>query len=364
MKNRLLLTLATLLFAAPTYAQIFKLNLTYSCATGNAACDAIRSAMDPEIAKIEADINKGLPGGETDRFMKGMANSSVIAGKGVGTDYASYMDVFLIGAGLGVGADLEKSKDPKSDISGIGIAPGFVVGLNLGVLPVRTILGLEANRLNLYANYMAYSRNQNFDQSKAGLDMKTFGTHIRYDWIRARGNKAFGWGGVKIHTGYEYNNTKLAFNTSLNENINIQDAGGSAGTDINSTITGTPGATIKVATHSIPLELSTDVRFLYFLSLYTGLGMDFNFGEARGDGALNANQATINCTGTCPGGPGSVGTISPTANIDGSGKVDSILSRGFVGLQFNIPFVRIFVQANKAFGNDLVGATAGLRIAY
>lgn len=366
MKNRLLLTLATLLFAAPTYAQIFKLNLDLSsCGLPGNACADIQTAIAPEIANIEADINEGLPGGDTDRFMQGMANSSVMAGKGIGSDYASYMDVFLIGGGVGIGADLEKSKNPESDISGIGVAPGVIVGLNLGVLPIRTIFGLEANRLNLYVNYMSYSKNQTFDNSDASIDMMALGTHIRYDWIRPRGNKLFGWGGVKIHTGYEYNKTNLAFATTLNESTGPIDYG--AG-NVSSTITGTPEATIKVSTHSIPLELSTDVRFLYFLSLYTGLGLDFNFGQAKGDGALNASSSPVcsdagPASGDCTSGT-QVGTISPTANIDGSGSVNSFLSRGFLGLQFNLPFLRIFVQADKAFGNDLVGATAGLRIAY
>jgi hypothetical protein len=363
---RLVLVALTMgLYATPSSAQIFKLNLALSCAPGP-ACTAIENAIAPEIANVEADINKGLPGGSPDRFMEGMANSSVMAGKGIGSDYSSYMDVFLVGAGVGVGADMEKSKDPESDLSGIGIAPGVVVGLNLGVLPVNKIFGLEAGRLNVYANFMSFSKDQEFDKSSAGIDMTAIGAHVRYDWIRPRGNKLLGWGGVKIHTGYEYNKTDLTFASKIDESITVA-AGGGAG-NVSTNIVGTPEATIKVATHSIPLEVSTDVRFLYFLSMYTGLGVDFNFGQAKGDGALNAGSSAV-CSdaggaGDCGAAGTQVGTVSPEANIDATGKVNSLLTRGFVGVQFNIPLVRVFVQADKAFGNDLVGATAGLRIAY
>ena len=365
---RLVLVALTMgLYATPSSAQIFKLNLSLSCTPGVGACDAIGAAIAPEIANVEADINKGLPGGSPDRFMEGMANSSVMAGKGIGSDYSSYMDVFLVGAGVGVGADMKKSKDPESDLSGIGIAPGVVVGLNLGVLPVNRIFGIEANRLNVYANFMSFGKDQDFDKSSASIDMTAIGAHVRYEWIRPRGNKFFGWGGVKIHTGYEYNKTDLAFTSKINESISVDDG---AGGTVSSTINGTPEATIKVATHSIPLEVSTDVRFLYVLSMYTGLGVDFNFGQAKGDGALNAGSSPVCSTtnvggqGDCGAGESQAGTVSPEANIDATGKVSTLLTRGFVGVQFNIPLVRVFVQADKAFGNDLIGATAGLRIAY
>jgi hypothetical protein len=40
------------------------------------------------------------------------------------------------------------------------------------------------------------------------------------------------------------------------------------------------------------------------------------------------------------------------------------LFRGFAGVQVNLPFIRVFVQADKSFGSDLVGATAGVRLVY
>ncbi len=368
---RLVLVALTVgLYATPSSAQLFKLNVVNygGCnASSTAECLAFKSLVDSEIAVVEADINKGLPGGSPDRFMKGMANSSVMAGKGIGSDYSSYMDVFLIGAGVGVGADMEKSKDPDSDLSGIGIAPGLVVGLNLGVLPVNKIFGLEANRLSVYANFMSFSKDQEFDKSSAGIDMTAIGTHVRYDWIRPKGNKFFGWGGVKLHTGYEYNKTDLNFKTTINETISqTSNAGNPTETTISGDLDAAPEATINVATHSIPLEISTDVRFLYVFSLYSGLGMDFNFGEAKGGGSLNASPSQISCDGgtgcNTAGNPDA--TVQAKANIDSTGKVNSMLYRGFVGVQFNIPLVRVFVQADKAFGNDLIGATAGLRIAY
>ncbi len=356
--KKLLLALITLtlgLYGADSSAQLFRLRVT----NDGGLSPAEVSLLNQALREAEADINKDFPSTEDPkRLMKGMANSSVMAGKGIGNDYASNMDVMLIGAGVGVGADLEKDKKTDSDLSGAGVQGGIILGTSLAWMDTEKILGLETNKLAVYVNYLGYDLDRKLgdgdkDQIKAKLN--SFGVHFRYNWISGAGNKLFGWGGVKVHTGYEYNTTKLTFNSTLSESIN-QDVGG--GQTVSGTINGKPAATIDVATQSIPIEVSTDIQFLYFLSLYTGLGVDFNFGKAKGAGDLNASPTTLNYSG------GADPTVQAEANIDGSSSVDSILTRGFVGVQFNLPFLRIFVQGDKAFGNDLVGATAGVRIVY
>lgn len=363
--KKILLPLVALCFgfyATDSSAQIFRLTVSE---TGNQVIDTF---VKGKIQEIENEINKDLPGAQPKRLMEGMANSSVMAGKGIGSDYASNMEVFLIGAGLGVGADLEKDKNTDSDISGLGVAPGVVIGTNLGWMDTARLLGMDTNRLNVYLNFMSYGHDQDFGEngSKTGaeIDMTSFGVHFRYNWIKGNGSKLLGWGGVKLHFGYEYNKTDLTFNTSINEEVN-PDPGPNGEVFNNTTITGSPRATILVNTHSIPLEVSTDVQLLYILSLYGGLGADLNFGEAKGDGALNSPAQTITCTGgACGNGAGTDITVKPEANIDATGKVNPLTFRGFAGLQINLPYVRIFGQVDKSLGDDLIGATAGVRFVY
>lgn len=367
--KKLLLILVTLslgLYAADSSAQIFRLRVTdYGNGSG---VQAFKDFVDAEILKIQNDINKDLPSAPPERLMEGMANSSVMAGKGIGTDYASNMSLFLIGGGIGAGADLEKDKTTKSDLSGIGVAPGIILGTNLRWMDTATILGMDTNRLNMFVNFMSYSMNKQIEEeagkeSFAKLDMMAAGVHFRYDWIKGSGSKWLGWGGVKFNFGYEYNKTDINFNAKIKETANSTDSNGNV---INGTITGNPVAAINTLTHSIPVALSTDVQLLYFLTLYSGLGADFNFGEAKGKGDLNGNNSTISCTnpgaGVCSGGTSI--QVKPEANIDATGKVNPVLFRGFAGVQFNLPFTRIFVQVDKAFGNQLIGATAGLRFVY
>lgn len=361
MKKLRLTTLALSLglYASPSSAQIFKLTFTPAAGLN----PAITTLINGEIQAIENDINKDLPGASSpDRLMEGMANSSVMAGKGIGTDYASGMKVFIIGGGIGAGADLTKSKDPEADLSGAGVSPGLMMGTNLSWMDTQKILGLETNKLNVFVNFMSYNLDKVSGDTTIGAKLSAFGLHVSYDWIQGSGSKLFGWGGVKITTGYEHNSTKLTLNSKVSETLDYT----TGGTTYNSTISGNPTAIIDVSTSTIPINISTSMQMLYFLSLYGGLGADYNVGEATGKGTLNSSPSTVTCTptaaGTCPGG--TAGTVTTSANLDGKGNVLPFLTRGFVGVQFNLPFTRIFVQADKAFGNNLVGATVGLRFVY
>jgi hypothetical protein len=359
LKTTYLAALALLvgLYATSSHAQIF--NLTFKAAPGTDPLAV--AAIEAEIQKAEDDINEGLPGASTpDRLMEGMANSSVMAGKGIGSDYASNMSVFLIGAGVGAGADLEKNEDADQDLSGVGIQGGLILGTNLAWLDAETILGMDTDRLNVYVNFLSYSTEKKTGDTDAEIDLASYGLHFNYNWIKPRGNVLLGWGGVKVHWGYEYNRTSLKFGSTITEAIDSTNAGGTGG-NYSATVTGNPDATIDVTTHSIPVEISTSVQMLYFVSLYGGLGADYNVGTATGKGDLNSTPTTLNCTGTCPG---TAGTIETTANIDGKGKATPFTTRGFAGVQLNLPFIRIFGQVNKAFGSELVGATAGVRLVF
>ncbi len=366
---KLLMLLVALVVSIPTYAQIFDIEVTDydGLDNGNPTNTLVKNALDAEILKAENKINEDLPSGAPDRLMEGMANSSVMAGKGIGTDYASNMSVFLIGAGVGLGADLEKPEGTDSPASGVGIAPGVMVGVNLGFLDAEKILGMETDRLNLYINFMSYSYNRKTqdDEGKKttiGVDMLSFGSHMRYDWVQGKGNKALGWGGVKFTFGIEFNRTEFDFKTDIEETISETVSG--SGETISGTITGSPQASILASTTSIPLAISTDVQLLYFVSLYTGLGLDYNMGEAKGKGKLNGNNSTVACTGGVACGTQRDIQVRPRANINVSAKVDPLLYRAFAGMQFNLPWTRVFVQVDKSLSNDLIGATAGVRFAF
>ena len=116
--------------------------------------------------------------------------------------------------------------------------------------------------------------------------------------------------------GYEYNKTEVKLNSTISEAVSST----SGSETISGTVSGSPIAKILVNTHSIPIELSTDVQLLYILSLYTGIGADYSFGQAKGESSINAGNSPITCTGGACGGGGSTIQVRPEANIDATGK--------------------------------------------
>jgi len=353
MKKLLLVTL--LLSPVLAQAQLFRLERV-AASTGN---QTILDLFDAEIQKVENEINQDLPTGEPTRLMEGMANSQAASSKGLATDYISHFDKILVGAGLGLGADLEENKEADSDLSGVGVTGGIQLGLNMSMFADKEFLGLDPKKTSVMLNFFKFDTERDFDDNNVKLDILSFGFSGTYRWIDSDDNRLFGWDGVRIHTGYQYSKADIIFSSEINESVNE-----TSGTEtISGTITGAPKATIETSTHSIPIEISTGVNFLWVMSFYGGVGTDINSGSAKGKGDLNAQDSTITCTGVACGG-GETATVRAEANIDDEGKVNPFFLRAFAGFQVNLPYTRIYVHANKVFGTEVYSVASGLRLAF
>lgn len=354
MKALLFFSLFTLM-AGSAHAQLF--HITRVTDTGSAALNSI---IDTQIQSVENDINKDLPASSPKRLMEGMANSQALAGKGLSTDYITHFSTFTVGAGLGLAADLEKDKKMDSDISGIGVQGSVQVGLNMATLMNGKWMGLDPRRMTMMLNFFKYNAHRTADDNDITAGMSSFGVSGTYKWIDGNGTRLFGWDGVRLHTGYQYSALDLKVKSTINQDV---DETASTNEHITGTVTGTPSVKVDSSTHSIPLEISSGVNFLYILSFYAGLGTDLNMGSAKGKGDLHAKNSNLNCTGGACGG-GQVVTVSTTADINETGKVNPLFLRGFAGFQVNLPYTRIYVHANNVFGTKLYSAAAGLRFAF
>lgn len=351
MKKLLLVCALTI----PTLAQAQIFNLERVTSSGNSTIDGL---FDSEIQNIENEINADLPTGDPKRLMEGMANSQAASSKGLATDYISHFDKVLIGAGLGLGADLEENKEADSDLSGIGITGGLQLGLNMSMFADNSFLGLDPKKTTVMMNFFSFGLDRDFDENKAEIDMLSFGFSGTYKWIDGNGNRLFGWDGVRLHTGYQYTKADITFTGKINEAVNAT----SAGSTVTGTITGNPKGTIETSTHSVPIEISTGVNFLWVMSFYGGVGTDFNMGSAKGKGDLNTQDSTLTCNGgACSGETADVRT---SANIDDEADVNPFFLRGFAGFQVNLPYIRIYAQGNKVFGTEVYSLATGLRLAF
>lgn len=312
---------------------------------------AIKDTLDFYLKGVEDDLNDDQPVLDPKRINYGTANATVLAAKGLGTDYANDPDQYIISVGATAAWDEERDVALKDDISGVGAAssisfgkrlrPGLLGFVNLGILD--------------------YSKNlPGRDIDIAGkIKAQNLGIHFRYDLIKKSGTDFFGWGGVKLHGGYELSRNQVDLSTTLDEPILIDS--GSQGV-ISGRLTGRPTFEVETVTHSFPVEASTSFLILNVFTLYGGFGADLNFGESEGKGKTKGDFNTLACTsGACVGE-----TVLPQlelqANYDAYAEVKNVTFRGFGGLQLDLPFdLHAYGQFQQILGTKVIAVSAGLK---
>lgn len=340
-------TALTLTLALPFYAEAGLFQV--SCSGSNCSNSNVQAA----IAELEAAVNRDLPDADASTYLKGMANSSVMANKSNGVDYANDIDLFVVGIGASVGADVGNNSFgdlisgdvDANQLRGVGIQPALMVGLDMGMFGIGEVGFINFDKLKLFANFFTYD----LDQSDIKGDIFNFGIHGRYKYIDpisvVPGRMVY-WTGVDFTAGFEYSTLDVSYTTR-------QSSSYTSGA-VTATVDGTVKAGAKVSTVSIPVEVSTGVQLGYVFSTYAGLGVDLNFGSAEGNANVNAtindNIANTDLTGTM--------------NLGQEDGPDTLTPRGFAGIQFNVPFVRIYAQVDRQIGADVWGAGAGLRVTW
>ncbi|MBC7691439.1 MAG: hypothetical protein H7222_06685 [Methylotenera sp.] len=346
--------LGLLLFTAPAHAGLFKItNRNYGSATGNALAQA---SVDSVFNTLETQINSKLPNADQSTYLKGIANSAVISGAGVGVDYATKYSLFDVGIAVGVGADLGGAS--LTDVANGNVKANQIAGfagqysLMIGVpahLSKGKISFLDLNRLKIYVNYLSSS----FNKSGLQSHFSSWGTDFQYKIVpeRSAGLGVARWNGVDLTSGVRYSSMDLLIAQAINQSATGTAGGGS----VTAAFNGIANVGANVHTFTVPVEVSTSARVAYFLTPYVGLGVDLSFGSAT-------SVANVN-------GPISVTSNSGPTGVTGVGSLDLGENQGpqflnlryFVGAQIEAGVVAIFVQLNQAVTNDTTGVAAGLR---
>ena len=346
---------ALFLFATPhAYSQIFKVQTTACGAVPADLCEGLRQ-------EIQSNINEHAPGVEIDKYADGMARANKISAKGGGSDYANRFDAIMLSASVNAGAeaDISNSENLEKTASGLSVAPSATIGINLGLLPVGKIAGLNTRDFDLFLSFMSYNKDKILDQDEItfGGEFNHYGAQIRYQWLKEKDILPWHmlqWTGLQVHTGYQYTRNKLNINYQLDPSTidPIEYEGATATVD-----NGSATALIEHSSHTIPLEISTGIRFLYLFSLYGGLGTDFSLSSS--------SEARVSANGSVStGGLAAGANYSISGDQDADGKAEFINTRAFAGFQVNIPMVRVFVQGHKYLSSDTYAVNAGVKLMY
>ena len=323
-----LLAGAAFLVARPAAAQELQYRITDPNTDAGFVADSIGGLVDEQL-KLE----------DQTEFLEQMAAATALSARGMGVDYASSPQRFVLGgsigsalngsgAGFGYGSGLLPS-------GGFAFQASVMGGLNLGAFsgdksPMR--------RFIIYGHGMAANGSRDPFSARA----LNGGGHLQVQLLKVRDAGVAGWGGLAFTTGFEH----TAYELTLQQEVPIE-----AG-EITWNADGT--YVIDTTTNSIPLELSTNMRAA-FVTVFGGGGLDLML-KGTGDSDIDL-YGTLNDPTR-----GDVAVGEALITYSDSADTNGVTPRFFGGLQFNIMMVKVYGQLNISSPAGF-GGHAGARIA-
>lgn len=297
---------------------------------------------------VEAKVAQALQLSEVQRFLRSFANATSFSNRGLGVEYASNGDRLVVGFAANLALSVDLGGEDDGDLPTVGLAPNFAL---MGALNL-TRWNLPA--LTLHANLFHYST----DSGALHGGITSAGLHAQYKLFtptRGTARHFARWGGLDLTTGLELAHWNLGLGGEIEHDFSYASALG-VDADLYAAVGGR--FDVSATTVTIPIEATTNVRFLHVLSLYTGFGLDLGLGEAE---ISAATSGTLRATS--PGDPSTIETIGDiSASASGSNSPSRFGYHLLLGAQLNIWRLRVFAQTNLQPVSD-VSLALGARVA-
>jgi hypothetical protein len=294
---------------------------------------------------VETKVTEALQLSEVQRFLRSFANASSFSSRGIGVDYASNSERYVLGfaANIAVSADL----GGDDDVPTVGVAPNFTL---MGGVNLRRWKHPE---LTLFGNLFHYDA----DSGALHGGITSLGLHAQYKLFSPTSGVArhfARWGGLDLTGGLELARWDLGLGGDLSQSFDVGTEGGAS-----SEITAAVGGRFDLGatTVTMPIEVTTNVRLLYVLGLYAGAGLDVQVGAAEiAAGTSGSLRATR------PGSPEMIETIGEvSASAQGSNSPSALGYHLLFGAQLNLWRLKIFAQASVQPISD-ISVAAGMRV--
>lgn len=286
------------------------------------------------------------------RYLQAFSDAQAFSNRGLGADYAATAKTFIVGFAVNVSANTDDDYVASGDnrqppIDGMGANFSLMAGTNLHWLGLRPV--------TIYANYFrGDARFNQFDGTSAN-----FGLHgqikLFKDGRDPYENIVLSWGGIDITSGIERGELTLRLTDTVQSRIPLTNSRG--GPYIEADSSGVFNADMRV--WSVPIEVTTSVRLLYLLSIYGGLGFDWQFGSNKLTMDLNSQLLGVAPEAADKIDVGSAKLTATESVSPSAGKL-----RGLVGVQVNLAFLRVFTHLNVMPDRGLLGVVAGARLAF
>ena len=315
---------------------------------------AIQTAFNTALADANIELQKY---DDQPDLARGFSNANAYAANAATLQGYQDYDLFAVMAGIMAGAqlpssnksyydDLDKKVEEKGDLYiGASAALALNVGINAGFIYP-----------GLYLNVKGGYFSKDDIKDKLSVENILLGVGANYSWLQTKSFLAglFVWRGLSFGTGFIFNRSEVNLKIDLDPITENFAGGGETGT---LTLDPSIKLGVKSTTYTIPFDVTTSVRLLWFLNFNLGAGLDFNFGYTDIIVKSNGNvSATVTGGYTATGG-------NFTVDASTKDKHPSLIRPKIMsGLGLNISVVKIDVPViiyptDNAFA---VGLSAGV----
>lgn len=290
-----------------------------------------------------------------DEYLRRLGDAQAFTTKGMGVDYASQMRFATVGIAANVSVNVEEGFVPdtrsRPPIRGVGTMVTLMGGVNLGLIGLRP--------LTVYGNWFA----RDGEQDDFAARMENWGVHGQLKLFRPGDESLLGavvrWGGLDITSGLQKGRVQLTLSEArrVRTSIPIAAAGAQTRAQVIADSMGTFVADMR--TYSVPLELTTSFRLLYLISVYGGVGFDWQFGG----GSDMSVELTGDLRGVAAGQEAPLGTATITASD--AQPPSAGRARGLLGAQVNLTLLRLFAHVNVVPSDPILASVAlGARLVF
>ncbi len=311
--------------------------VTVTLEPGDAADYAAELGID--VAELErrltAEIEDLFNVADSAEYLRALADAHAMANAGLGADYASNPTNFVLGVAgavaVAVGDEGIDERDEERPVGSPGVSVAIVGGLNMGRFGMK--------ELTLYGN--VFSRSGTLDDFDATY--RNFGVHAQYKVFRPDGagedktELVLQWGGFDVTTGLSYSHLGLSLEMGAIETDLVADD--ATGQTVQLSSRGQYDLSSTALT--VPVEVTSNLRAFYFVTLYGGVGLDFQLGASDLELSLDGTMTADDPQG---GAPLDIGDAN-IAVTDDAGPSPGKL-RFMFGGQINVWMVKLFFQGN------------------
>jgi hypothetical protein len=349
MRARWALVLLLVGLAAPARAAV---TVTIDPGPGKQLADQVGVKVSDLEGQLRGELDQLFQTYRVHDYLRAFNDSQSFTTRGLGVDYGSTIDLVEVGIAGNLAVNGNKALiqgDTRTQpVAGVATNLTAMAGLNLGFLGLRPV--------TLFGNF--FTRKGSYRELTAQLD--NYGAHIQLKFGASRKESLWTafvrWGGIAITTGFDHARMQLSLGQTFSRNIPIANGG----RDVAEIAVDSQGTfTLESQTWSVPLEVTTNLRFLYALTAYGGAGVDFQFGGGSDMDVDLSGALTGKVSGQPPLKLGSAHVVVQDQASPSRSKV-----RGIVGLQVNLWFLKIFTQLNVVPDPFVASVAVGLRLVY